>query len=82
MLCILLNLDTVTLPLFIFVYVSYVYICCVDVMLLSYFLTPASEPKLTNPSEVHEVIQGLNVGKTPDPNGILKTALEASSPAS
>jgi len=31
----------------------------VDVALRSYFLTPASEPKLTNPDEIHEVIRGL-----------------------
>jgi len=61
---------------FVHLYVPYVYIRCVDVMLLSYFLTPASEPKLTNTSEVHEVIQGLNFGKAPDPNGILKRALK------
>lgn len=48
----------------------------VDVTLRSYFLAPAIEPKLTNPSEVHEVIQDLNVGKAPDPNGIPKRALK------
>jgi hypothetical protein len=32
----------------------------VDVALESYFQTPASEPKLTGPEEVHEVIRGLN----------------------
>ena len=42
----------------------------VDVALRSYFQTPASEPKLTNPDEVHEAIRGLKVGKAPGPNGI------------
>jgi hypothetical protein len=31
----------------------------VVVALRSYFMTPASEPKLTNPDEVHETIRGL-----------------------
>lgn len=48
----------------------------VDVTLRSYFLTLASEPKLTNPGKVHKVIQGLNVAKPPDPNVIPKTALK------
>jgi hypothetical protein len=34
-----------------------------DVALRSYFQTPASEPKLANPDEVHEAIRGLKVGK-------------------
>ena len=42
----------------------------VDVALRSYFQTPASEPKLTNPDEVHKAIRGLKVGKAPGPNGI------------
>jgi len=42
----------------------------VDVALRSCFQTPASEPKLTNPDEVHEAIRGLKVGKAPGPNGI------------
>ena len=33
-------------------------------------MTTASEPKLTNPEEVQEVISGLKVNKTPGPNGI------------
>jgi len=36
----------------------------VDVTLRSYFLTPASKPKLTNPDEVREAIRGPKVGKT------------------
>jgi hypothetical protein len=47
----------------------------VDVALRSYFRTPASEPMLTNPDEVHEVIGGLKVGKAPGPNGIPNGAL-------
>jgi hypothetical protein len=35
----------------------------VDVALRSYFMTPASEPKLTNPHEVQEAIRGLKFGK-------------------
>jgi hypothetical protein len=35
----------------------------VDVELRSYFLTPTSEHKLTNPDEVHEAIRGLKVAK-------------------
>ena len=31
----------------------------VDVALRSYLMTPASEPKLTNPEEVQEAIRGL-----------------------
>jgi hypothetical protein len=42
----------------------------VDVALRSYFLTPASEPKLTNPDEVHEANRGLKVAKAPGTNGI------------
>jgi len=40
-----------------------------DVALRSYFLTPASESKLTNPDEVQEAIRGLKVSKAPGPNG-------------
>jgi len=47
-----------------------------DVALRSYFQTPASEPKLTNPDEVHEAIRGLRVGKAPCPNGIPNRALK------
>jgi hypothetical protein len=41
-----------------------------------YFQAPASEPKLTNPDEVHEAIRGLKVGKAPGPNGIPNRALK------
>jgi hypothetical protein len=37
----------------------------VDVALISYFLTPASEPKLTSPDEVRENIRVLKVSKAP-----------------
>ena len=33
----------------------------VNVALRSYFLTPASEPKVTNPDEVQGAIRGLKV---------------------
>ena len=48
----------------------------VDVALKSYFMTPASEPKLTNPEEVQEAIKGLKVSKAPGPNGIPNRALK------
>jgi hypothetical protein len=48
----------------------------VDVSLRSYFLTPASEPKLTTPEEVQEAIRGLKVSKAPGPNGIPNRALK------
>ena len=47
-----------------------------DVVLRSYFLTPASEPKPTNPDKVHEAISGLKVRKALGPNGIPKRALK------
>jgi hypothetical protein len=53
-----------------------------DVALRSYFLTPASERKLTNPDEVHEAIRGLKVVKAPGPNGIPNRALKYLPPAS
>jgi hypothetical protein len=40
----------------------------VDVALRSYFMTPASERKLTNPEEVQDVIRGLKVSKAPGLN--------------
>ena len=43
--------------------------------LICYFLTPASEPKLTNTDEVQEAIRGLKVSKDPGPNGIPNMAL-------
>jgi hypothetical protein len=48
----------------------------VDVALRSYFMTPASEPKLTNPDEVQDVIRGLKVSKAPGPKGIPNRALK------
>jgi hypothetical protein len=48
----------------------------VDVALKSYFQAPASEPKLTKPDEVHDVIRGLKFGKAPGSNGIPNKALK------
>ena len=48
----------------------------VHVALNSYFPTPASEPKLTNPDEVQEATRGLKVRKAPGPNGIPNRALK------
>jgi hypothetical protein len=48
----------------------------VDVALRSYLLTPANEPKLTNPEEVHEAISGLKASKAPGPNGLPNRALK------
>jgi len=48
----------------------------VDVALRSYLLSPASEPQLTTPDEVHEAIKGFKVGKAPGPNGIPNSALK------
>jgi len=48
----------------------------VDVALRSYFQMPASEPKLTNPDEVHEAIRGLKFGKAPGPDGTQNRALK------
>ena len=48
----------------------------VNVGLRSYFMAPASEPKLTNPEEVQEAIRGLKVSKSPGPNGIPNRALK------
>ena len=48
----------------------------VVVALRSYFLSPASEPQLTTPDEVHEAIRGLKVSKVPGPNGIPNRALK------
>ena len=39
-----------------------------DVALRSYFMTPGSEPKLTNPDEVQEAMKGLKVSKAQGPN--------------
>jgi len=48
----------------------------VDVALKSYFLSPTSEPQLTNPNEVHAAIRCLKVSKAPGPNGIPNRALK------
>jgi hypothetical protein len=48
----------------------------VDVALRSYFMTLASEPKLTNPDKVQDVIRGLEISKAPGPNGIPNRALK------
>ena len=39
-------------------------------------MAPASEPKLTNSSEVQDVIGGLKVAKTSNPNGLPYGALK------
>ena len=43
--------------------------------LMSYFLTPASKPKLNNPDENHDAIRCLNFARALGPNGITQTAL-------
>jgi len=48
----------------------------VDVVLSSYFLTPAGEPKLNNPDDVHEAIRRLKFSKVPGPNGIPNRVLK------
>jgi hypothetical protein len=48
----------------------------VNVGLGSYFMAPASEPKLTNPEGVQGAIKGLRVRKAPSPNGIPNRALK------
>jgi hypothetical protein len=48
----------------------------VDVILKSYFLTPAIEPKLTNPDEFREAIRRLKVSKAPGSNGIPNRTLK------
>jgi hypothetical protein len=47
----------------------------INVGLVPYFVTPASEPKLSNPDKAHEAIRGLKVARAPDPNGIPNMAL-------
>ena len=54
----------------------------VEVALMSYFLTLASEPKLTNPDKVHEAIGGLKFSKGSRPERYPKQRLQASSAAS
>jgi hypothetical protein len=44
----------------------------------AYEYTPASEPKLTTPSEVQQAIRGLKVGKAPGPNGKTEQGPETS----
>ena len=39
-------------------------------------MTPASDPKLTNPDEIHKAIRGLKVYKAPGPNSIPNRALK------
>jgi hypothetical protein len=48
----------------------------VDVVLESYFQTPASEPNLTNPDEVQAALKGLKLAKAPGPNGVPNRALK------
>jgi hypothetical protein len=48
----------------------------VDVTLNSYFLTPASEGKLTNPDEFQVAIRGFKVCKAPGRNSIPNRALK------
>jgi hypothetical protein len=47
-----------------------------DKAMRAYEYAPASEPKLTSPSEVQEVIKGLKGGKGPGPNGVPNRALK------
>jgi hypothetical protein len=44
----------------------------VDVVLRSYFMSPARDPKLTNPDVVEDVIRGLKVSKALGFNRVLK----------
>jgi hypothetical protein len=48
----------------------------VDVALRSYFLTPASEPKLTSSYDVQEAIRSFKFSKAKGPNGIPNRALK------
>ena len=48
----------------------------VDVALRSYLMTPASEPKLTNPEEVQEATRGLKVSNAPIQNGVPNRGLK------
>ena len=47
-----------------------------EVALKSYFMIPASEPKLSNLEEVQETIRGIRVCKAPGPNGIPNRVLK------
>jgi len=46
------------------------------VALISYFMTPSSEPKLTNPVEVQGAIRGLTFSNAPGLYGIPNSALK------
>ena len=48
----------------------------VNVVMWVYSFAPASEPKLTNPTEVQDAIQGLKVGKAPCPNSMPNSSLK------
>jgi len=48
----------------------------VNVRLRSYFMAPASEPKLTNPEVVPEAIRALKFSKAPGSNGNPNRALK------
>jgi hypothetical protein len=48
----------------------------VDLSLRSHYMTPASEPKLTNPEEVREAMRALKVRKAPGPIGIPNRAFK------
>ena len=48
----------------------------VDVVLGSYFLSPASEPQLATPDEVHAAINCLKFSKAPGPDGMPNRALK------
>jgi hypothetical protein len=47
-----------------------------DMALMTYFLTPATEPKLTIPEKVQEATSGLKVSKAQCPNGIPNRTLK------
>jgi hypothetical protein len=47
----------------------------VDEALRAYYFTTASEPKLSNPVQLQDVIRGLKVDRAPGPNGIPIRAL-------
>jgi hypothetical protein len=48
----------------------------VGLALESYLQTPASQPMLTGPEDVHSAIRGLKIGKAPGRNGISNRALK------
>jgi len=48
----------------------------VNDLMRTYSLAPASESKLTNPTQVQHTIWGLKVGKAPGPNGVQNRALK------